>query len=192
MYDTFDDELYEEDEQPAGGGRSRIVTWLVILGLAGLLMPLFLISTTLQEANLTLLAELEELQTELEVTPTPDPEVTELEDTLTALRGEMTELEGVLATLESGALNWPVIMVAIGDYDQSQIALTNLVQNGTRIIVNGHATEESAVVAYTRTLEETGLFNRVLVQSITLQTAKESDVPVAEFALMVEVMADVE
>lgn len=185
-----DDDLYEEIEEEQNvspPSKNRLVLWLVIMSLSGLLLPLFLISKTLEETNLGLVTQLEALEAQLAAPPTPDAALVALEDQVSGLRTQVSELQAILTTIEAGAVNWPRLMVGIGGYDQQQITVTTLVQTGSRIVISGQAVDESAIVAYTRALEDTGLFKRVFVESITLETGKENTQRIAEFALLLEV-----
>lgn len=193
MFNTFDpDALYavdaeELDRTPSKNGRSRLILWLIATSLAGLLLPLYLIAISIDTANATLASELVAISTELATTPEPAPEQDESQATLTRLRTQLNDLQRVLSTITVQAIDWPLLMATIGNFDQYQITINNLVQNDDRIVLSGIATTEGAVVAYSRTLEDSGLFSRVHVQSITLEAGKENTTFQVEFTLMLEV-----
>ncbi|GAB4518108.1 MAG: hypothetical protein OHK0046_25450 [Anaerolineae bacterium] len=176
-----------ENEIEISPGKGRIVIWLLVLALLGMLLPLYLVSSTIRNANLLLEEELAQLQADLQVEPTPNPQIINLEDTLTTLRTEVNTLQTTLTSLETQFVDWPVVMHALGSYDQTQLTVTALAQTGGRITLNGEAQIESAIVTYTRDLEQTGLFSRVIVQSITYQP----ETGTSTFALLVEVAPDV-
>lgn len=192
----------QDDEQAAAPSRastSRLVIWLVILSFMLLLLPLYLISTTIQQDIAGLETELTGLQATLAYTPPPVPEEEALREALTSARGRLNLLAPLNDELAASHINWPATIAAIGAYDQREIDLTTLTQTENRIIINGRADQETAVMAYADVLKESELFARVIVQSITMRdlpgptpTDREAPTPVparvAEFAILVELM----
>lgn len=195
----FDNPQAEQDEAPAPSSTSRLVIWLVILSFMLLLLPLYLISTTIQQDISTLESELTDLQATLAYTPPPVPEEEALRQSLDEARSLLNLLQPLGNELTAGHINWPETIAVIGAYDQRHIELTTLTQTENRLIVNGRAEDETAVMAYADVLQESNLFERVIVQSITMRdvpgpTPAAEDAPtpapqrVAEFAILVELI----
>jgi Tfp pilus assembly protein PilN len=158
--------LPEETEQAVG--TPRIVLWLVATSLLGLLLPLYLISTTIEDNNQQLQTEITQIDQEIETLSQPQPEQTTLQDTLLRLRRQQQELETLSETLITQHINWPAVITVIGNYAPSPINFTSLAQEGDQITINGEASTEVEVMAYARMLEESDLFTRVVVQSLAL------------------------
>jgi Tfp pilus assembly protein PilN len=155
-----------EQHQPRKSLQGAIILWWVVIGLAILSLPLYLVPLIVR-ANITRLeANLLAAQATLTSSSTPAPEVQELMNTLAQIQKPASEIEEVSPTIVAGRTDWPAIMAAISNYNPAQIALTSLTQANNRITLNGQAIDESAVAAYARALEESNLFFRVVIQSI--------------------------
>ena len=152
--------------QPARLSRGALALWLVAIGLAILLVPLYLAGATIRSEAAQMETELASNQTSLAVVPTPIPEVQQLMTTLTAVQTQAGQVDAIVPTLAAGRRDWPALMAAIGNYDPRQIELTSLTQAGNQLTLDGRALDDTVVVNYARSLEQSGFFSRVVVQSI--------------------------
>ncbi len=156
-----------EENEEVGSSRRGLVLWLIVIGLAILFVPLFLVFNTLRTDVSRLQTELEPLQGELAAQGTPPPELQLLMEQAAAANGEVDAIAAVYPTLIASHIDWQPAMQTLGSYDQSQMLLTDITQDVRRLTIVGKAMDQSQVVAYARALEESGLFNSVEIQSIT-------------------------
>ncbi|MBI5958736.1 MAG: hypothetical protein HY866_08375 [Chloroflexi bacterium] len=157
------------DEIVETGRPSRMVFWLIIMGLAGLFLPLYLLSTAIKEHNQTLkndLAQIEQQESELSQ---PGSEQQTLQDELIKARQRLDLLSTVQTDLIAQHINWPAVMAVVGNNGYVQMELLSLSQANELIMLHGQAQAESVVMAYARMLEESDQFSRVIVQSISLK-----------------------
>ena len=166
--DSSDLDNLPGQDQPRKSLRNTLILWLVAISGVVLLVPLYLVSTTIRGDVTHLEANLQAVEEALISEDTPEPEIQEIMDDLAQVQGSLNEIEGAYSAVAAGHTNWPAVMAAIGNYDPSQLALTSIAQSDSRIILNGRAIDDSAVMAYSRALEESGLFSRVVVQSVML------------------------
>jgi len=153
-------------EQEASPLRRRtIVVWLVAIGAAVLLVPLYLIFATIRSDTARLEARTTVLQQTLESPDTPVPANEELLSNLAETEERLEQLNEAVANLEAQNVDWPAVMKAIGGYNPAQMALSS-VETGSSITLRGRAIDDTVVVDYSRDLEESGLFSRVVVQSL--------------------------
>jgi hypothetical protein len=159
------EETLEEEEPPS---RTGLVMWLIALGVAALFLPVYLVSQSVSEATIPLQAQAESLLATL----TAPPQIPQEEETLTArllsLRGQLNALREAPATIAAGHTDWPAIMRALLNYDARSIRLTGFSHEAAPLVLTGSAVAESAIIEYANTLQASGLFSRVSVQSIIL------------------------
>jgi Tfp pilus assembly protein PilN len=165
------EEETEETPQPRG---SRLVIWLVVLSLGALFLPLYLVSTSIQEETQTLTVTLTAIQATLEFTPEPAEQELALENTLSHLRDQINALQPVITGLVESKVDWLNTFAVIGRYDAGRIILTGVSQTENRLVLTGQATSESDVMAYFQLLDESTTFDRVVVQSIVLRETSSS------------------
>lgn len=156
-----------EETEEVGSSRRGLVLWLIVIGLAVLFVPLFLVFNTLRTDVTRLQGELEPLQGEIAAEGTTPPELQLLMEQAAAANGEVDAIAAVYPTLVASHIDWQPAMQTLAEYDQSQMLLTNITQEVRRLTIVGKAMDQSQVVAYARALEESGLFNSVEIQSIT-------------------------
>ncbi len=156
-----------EADRPTG--TSRLILWLVVASLAILLLPLFLISTTIKSANLALENQLAEIQATLVSTPKQKAGDQALKDKLLQIVKQTSVLEAAQPTLVSGHIDWLGVVNTIAAYDPEQITLVGLSQPDNRLVLTGQADDESTVMIYAQILRDSSQFKRVIVQSITLK-----------------------
>jgi Tfp pilus assembly protein PilN len=148
--------------------RSMVVLWLITVSMAIFLLPLYIVATALNQDISGLQTDLDSLQASLASRPTAAPEVAQLLTPLAQVQVQTNQVNAVLPTLAAARADIPAVMVAIGNYDVRQIALTQVTRAGNQITVGGQATDDTVVVAYARSLEQSNLFSRVLIQSIQI------------------------
>lgn len=165
---TIDLDNILEPRRPVNPVRRTIILWLVVIGLAILFLPLYLISTVIGADVARLEGELSEMQLALAAEPTVNPTVVVLQQEVAAAQAQANELSAVQTNLTSGQINWPQVMTALNNYDTNQLAIDALAQTDNRLLITGQAIDDAAVIAYARQLEDSGQFARVVVQSISL------------------------
>jgi Tfp pilus assembly protein PilN len=165
---------YETEEDVTVRHSSRVILWLVVFSVAGLILPLVLISTAIEQNNKTAALDLAQIEEEVNNAKQPEPAEQALRDTLLETKNQRTVLETLRDDLVSQHVNWSAVMAVVGNYGSAKMTLTGLSQSGTQITLSGQAETESTVIAYARMLEETGLFTRVVVQSISLKVLPTS------------------
>ncbi|MBK8902296.1 MAG: PilN domain-containing protein [Anaerolineaceae bacterium] len=156
-----------EEIEEVDSSRKSLVLWLIVIGLAILFVPLFLVFNTLRADVSRLQGELGPLQGELAAQGTPPLEVQLLMEQAAAANGEVDAIAAVYPTLIASHIDWQPAMHSLANYDQSQVLLTNITQEVRRLTIVGKAMDQSEVVAYARSLEESGQFSSVEIQSIT-------------------------
>ena len=153
-------------EQEAGPLRRRtIILWLVAIGAAVLLVPLYLVFVTIRNDAARLETRAEVLQQTLQSPSTPVPENQELVNQLAEAEASLEQLNQAISRLEDQNVDWPAVMRAIGNYNPAQLTLSS-VETGSSITLRGRAIDDTVVVDYSRGLEDSGLFSRVVVQSL--------------------------
>lgn len=148
--------------------RQLLLLWVIAGSLLLALVPFGLRSRSLQRDIRAAEAEIEQIQSQLAGTPSPPPEVQPLLVTLESLRQQVEELENVANTITGAQINWPAVMDTVRERDPQQLALTALTQEGRQIILEGEAVNDSVVFNYVQSLETSGLFSDVSIQSINL------------------------
>lgn len=159
-----------EESTPKSNGSSRLVLYLVIGSLLILFVPLYFVASTIRTTNVQLKADLESVQATLSSTPPVDPRLDSLSGTLAAVQAQSNALQSIGSTLEGLHVNWPQIMAIISSYNPDQISIDSVMQSEKTITISGVANEESVVMAYAEMLRESGLFDPVAVEAISLRT----------------------
>ncbi|MCB9457571.1 MAG: PilN domain-containing protein [Anaerolineaceae bacterium] len=161
---------YEEDTQEAPQQHgSRLVIWLIALSLGALFLPLYLVSSSIQEETGQLTVTLAALEGTLAVTPQPAAQEQALQDTLLQLRGQINEMQPVITGLQTSKIDWLHTFAVVGTYDTTRMTLTAVSQTENRLVLTGQATSETDVMTYFQMLDESLIFDRVIVQSIILR-----------------------
>ncbi len=166
--DDLDDVDIEPSPAPTVTPRQLLLLWLIAGSLLLALVPFGLFSRSLRDDILAAEVEIEQIQSQLAEEPTPEPDVQPLLATLEALERKITQVEDVADSISGTYVYWPAAMDAVRRYDPQQLALTALNHQEQQIILQGEAVNDAVVVDYTRSLEASRLFSRVLIQSIHL------------------------
>ncbi len=157
-----------ETKQTTNSIGARLVPWLIVLALALLFIPLYLTTATLDDMTAPLASE----EVTLAQTLTAPPPVPTAEQTLTARLLEVETQLGALSslppTLIAAHVDWPAIMSTIRNYDANEIHLSGFDHITGKLTLQGAALQEDSVMSYAHTLEQTGLFSQVRIQSITV------------------------
>jgi Tfp pilus assembly protein PilN len=164
-----------EAESPPRG--SRLASWLIILGLGVLFLPLYLIASTIKDTSAQLQTELNQLQATLSFTPPPDPSEEALTSTLVYVRQENSALESLQGTLVAMHINWPSIMAVIAAHDPSLLRITAITQTATTITIGGQAHDPGVISAYADMLRASNLFGDVAVGSINIEILPTPTLP---------------
>jgi len=153
-------------EQEASPLRRRtIILWLVAIGTASLLIPLYLVFATIRGDTARLESRVATLRQTLEAPAQPDPDTQQLLNELAEKEESLEQLNQAVSNLEGQAVDWPAVMQAIGNYNPAQMTISS-VETENPITLRGLAIADTVVVDYSQDLEETGLFSRVVVQSL--------------------------
>ncbi len=147
--------------------RKSLALWLAIIGTSLLFLPLFLTAKTIREDNLRLAAALSQAQTAAASVPTLPAEVQRLQATATQLQAQIDQLGPAYRQLVAGHVDWPDILAILSHYDDTQAVLTGVSQTENRLVITGRASNDTAVMAYAKLLENSDRFSRVVIQSIT-------------------------
>jgi len=151
--------------------RKKMALFLCMGGGVVLLFALISFLGNLRSSLTYLDAHIELAQNELLNAGQPLPEVVALEGKLQGQQASLDALSGVESSIQAARYDWPALMQAMGDYDASRLNLASFKQEGRRITLNGTAADDLAVVTYARSLEASGLFTRVVIQSIKVINA---------------------
>lgn len=187
--DAVEAEEAEQNQTPSKPSLlTRLILWLVVMSMSFLFVSMTLVTSSVQERNATLQAELTSLEEQVAVTPEPDPQEEALTEQLSQVRSQVNILNTVGNTLTSGYVDWRGAAAQISAYDGTQIAMTGLVQTDNRLVITGRAKDEHSVIDYVHHLETYPNFERIIVQSISLKTITENEIEykLAEFSIMVE------
>ena len=167
-FDDLGDLDIEETPAPTVSPRQLLLLWLIAGSLLLALVPFGLLSRSLQNDILAAETEIAQIQSQLAEEPTPPPDVQSLLTTLEAVQQQIIQIEDAAESISGTHVYWPAVMDAVRRYDPEQLALTALNQNEQQIVLEGEAASDTVVVDYTQSLEASGLFSRVLIQSINL------------------------
>ncbi|HEY4689575.1 MAG TPA: PilN domain-containing protein [Anaerolineae bacterium] len=148
--------------------RAATVLWLIATFLVVLFVTLSLVSSAIHDDVTRIHNDVDVIQATLASVPTPIPEVQRLQSTLSVVQTQDAQVAVLKPTLIAGRPAWPAAMAAIANVNPDQIGITSLMQDNTRITLAGQAVNDTAVIAYARALEQSNLFSRVIVQSITV------------------------
>jgi Tfp pilus assembly protein PilN len=163
-------EVESNPEEEESTGSSKLLLWLVALSLGVLFVPLYLVSTTIQENIAPLEDEMATIQAQLDSTPAPDPTEEALKSQFLSLQDQVRSLGVMADELVANQINWPAVMASIASYDPAQMKVTKLAQTDVHIALTGLANDEGVVSDYAQHMRDSGYFVRVDVQSITLKT----------------------
>lgn len=172
------DNVLNQLEADSAPTRRPLILWLLVFGLLIFFLPLFLISTTIRNDTTRLEAELANLQLAAATDPTPDPLVQALQTELTETQAQAQQFSAAQNNLAAEDVDWPAVAAALSAHDPAAVSLTGLAQAENRLTLSGRASSDTAVINYAQQLETSGLFSRVVVQSIVLlPTATPTETP---------------
>lgn len=161
----------ESAEHGEGVSLKTVALWLVAAGLGVFLITLSLVTGSLRAQTAALQAELKPIQATVAKLGTPEPRLVQTMDALAQFEASTAKMGALKPTLAARRVNWPAAMAAISNYDPAQIVLLSVTQNEREITLKGRAASDPAVAAYARSLEGSGIFERVVIQSLkTLAT----------------------
>jgi Tfp pilus assembly protein PilN len=173
--DELDD--LDELEAPSGlGGKSRwsLASWLIVGSLALLFLGLIMVGKTVGGENQFMETRLASIQETLDSDPAPDAEVEQLQSDVAALEAQLFELQAALDELKASRVNIPLALSVVGQYDHNRMRLTGISQSADRLTLSGEADGEDTVYEYAQSMEQTGTFERVVIQSISANPELES------------------
>jgi len=144
---------------------------VIALGaLAGVLFMVAVASFVVLQINRRqaqdLQAALVQSQETLATIRTPAPEILELTEQLASDTTAVQVLTGLQPTLEAGVYDWRAIFDTVLQYDATVINLLEATQDESDLRISGNAGSQDAVLAYAGTLDRSGVFEQVIVQSM--------------------------
>jgi Tfp pilus assembly protein PilN len=142
-----------------------MILWLVVIGMAVFFLPFYLAALTIREDAKSMETEIASIRVSLTNVPTPEPEIASQLTPLAQTQRQVNQFNQIYPTLIAPHPDLPAAMVAINNYNPNEIALTSLTLADNRITLNGRATRDEIVLTYVHNLEQTNLFNRVVLQS---------------------------
>jgi Tfp pilus assembly protein PilN len=145
----------------------RLILWLVVLSLGFLFLPLYLLLGMIDQNNTALQVEISTLQAELDRGPLPSANEQELQDALSAALENISVVQPMRSQLEDNRIDWPAVAASISNYHDDYMVVLGLSQAGHQLALSGRAWDEQTVLSYAGRLEESGYFNKVLVQSLS-------------------------
>jgi len=172
---------------PEKGNLSRLIIWLLVASLSSLFVPLLLVSVMLDQYNNELVSEISVLDEQLGIEPEADPQETLLMETLSTMQANLQALQDAQTQMMDVQYDWMGVMAALIDYSSDAIQVTGISQSANRLIISGKGVNEPTIIGYLETLEQSGQFERIVVQSFTRAQATEGHhAPLAEFVVLVE------
>jgi Tfp pilus assembly protein PilN len=169
-----------EDPRPKQPSPLNAVTmslWLLAAGMLIFFVPLFLVVSSLRDNIGVLDANLQSNRVALTAFPTALPNVKALQTTLSQLLTQTQQITVAYSTVVAPRTDWSSILSLINSNDPAQIALTSLSRADSRLTLSGRALSEDSVAVYARSLEQSDLFARVVVQSIQPSAGTTGTVP---------------
>ena len=139
--------------------------WVIAGALFLLTLPAFLIgrSQRLQLRELT--DELGRAQETLKIIRTPAPEVVALTEQLDHIEKALKDIDAIAPEL-ARRRDWPPTLGALLSFNRDRVRLTELFQDGDDLVLTGLALIQDDVLTYAGTLDRSGVFERVIIQSM--------------------------
>ena len=150
---------------PRAISRAVMILWLVVIGMAVFFLPLYLAAMVIREDAKSMDTEIASIRVFLTKVPTPEPEIASQMTPLAQAQRQVNQLNRIYPTLIAPHPDLPAVMAAINNNNPNEIALTGLTLADNRITLNGRATRDEIVLTYVHNLEQTNLFDRVILQS---------------------------
>ena len=143
---------------------------LILGAVAGVLFAVAIASFVFLQINRRQTQELqtgiEQSKATLEAIRTPAPEILALTEQLASDTTAVEVFRGLQPTLEAGIYDWDAVFGAILEYDAAAIELVEASQDGNELRVAGTARSQDDVLTYAGTLDRSGIFEQVIVQSM--------------------------
>ena len=156
--DDLDLDAFTGEEPPSPKERRSVLLWVAVGIVVVLAIPLYVVFANTRRNVSDVEAELRVVEKKIADAGTLGPEDQILMKTLTQTQELAVSINDAYSSIAAGHLDWPDIMSSIGGYNPQDIALASLAQAGTQITLQGRALSDSAVGAYHRGLEGSGLF----------------------------------
>jgi Tfp pilus assembly protein PilN len=140
--------------------------WIVGVGLLLVAAVLLVVGQVNRARVRDLTANISRVQRELDVARTPQAEVLELSDELAQIQAAIESVQTVYPRSAREHRDWSSVLGAVLQYDPERIELRELFQTGIDLTVIGLALTQEDVLNYAGQLDRSGVFERVLVQSM--------------------------
>ena len=159
--------------------RRTLVLWLMAATLGLLMLPLTLITAALSDNVSTLEADLKAAVKAQTSMPTLPPRVQELSQQLNKIQGQANQINSLNPTFTAGSMAWTSVMAAIGNYNPNEIALDGIGRADGRLVVTGLAASDKAILTYVSSLQQSGAFKSVVLQSVTIADSQAVTMTIA-------------
>lgn len=166
---TTDESKIEEKKQPA---YKNLAKWMLVFSMVMLIVPLYLVNTTLTEQIMQADVNITEMQALIN-DPESEPEINQLNAQLLQLRNEYASLNNIHQQLTAQNIDWVRVIYAIGNHDAAYIQLDEVEQLENGIQIRGLARDEASVIVYERQLEAVNLFQSVDIQTMEQEKSDE-------------------
>ena len=143
-----------------------LLVWGIAVFLLVLVLPMVYLSHIKGQRAANAEVALQTAQIELRDLRTPEPAAETLAAQMYQARDDLAVLQSVHPTIMAPYHDWEAISAALLVYDPARIRLTQVDQDLDQLTVRGLAAQRDDVLAYADQLENSGVFERVLVQSM--------------------------
>ncbi len=162
----------ESRGQGANLSATRQARLLITAGAVLLLVPLFVLSMTLQRSIAGLVTASASMQASATKVAGPNKQLASLEATRTAAQSAIEEVDRVSELLGAERIPWDSVLGVIEGYDWTRISIESMIQEGRTVTIKGRALDESSAMSYVRALSTSRVFEQVVVRVL-----KSSDIP---------------
>ncbi len=144
--------------------------FMLLWVLSGILLVASISSLIIRQTSTSSAAELQTQIAQIRITSdslnTPSTELVELSNELAQVETDLADLEALSATVLGARPDWEAIGAALLQYDSGALTISEMVQNGSNLSVSGSAASRNDVLTYATWLEESNVFDNVLIQSM--------------------------
>ena len=164
--DFIDLNILPEEYRPRVISPAIMLIWTIAIVLFILTLPTFGLLRYNQVRLKRVSSDLHQAQQILKKIRTPNPEVVKLSEELSQALQASESIQLLYPTINAQRRNWPQVFAAILNYDDTRIRLLELAQNGMDLTLTGLALSQNDVLQYAQTLDQSGAFERVIIESM--------------------------
>jgi len=164
--DFIDLNILPEEYRPRVISPAIMLIWTIAIVLFILTLPTFGLLRYNQVRLKRVSSDLHQAQQILKKIRTPNPEVVKLSEELSQALQASESIQLLYPTINAQRRNWPQVFAAILNYDDTRIRLLELAQNDMDLTLTGLALSQNDVLQYAQTLDQSGAFERVIIESM--------------------------